>query len=222
VADDTLSELESQVAAYAPQFAALDRELKSAEDAAAKALSALEAAEKEEHELQTRVEEQKQLYEKSVSQLDAVRKPREATAAMTQAEITRRFLSDTEKEMHAAVARVVELRARLKELDTALDDARASQEEQRASLNQQVATLTVEVKAAREARSGSAAKVPKALLHKYDRLRTRRNSTSVFAIAENSCGNCDMAVPIHRRNMMGASGSLEPCEACGVLLYVSA
>jgi uncharacterized protein len=61
--------------------------------------------------------------------------------------------------------------------------------------------------------------VARPLLHKYDRIRSRRRSTAVFALREVSCGNCDTAIPLNRRSIMINTGTIETCEACGVLLY---
>lgn len=219
--DDVLSELEAAVESFAPRITELDRQLNSAVAEEARARAALDEAERREHELQMKTDEQKQLYERSMSQLEAVRKAREATAAMTQAEITRRFLQEMEKETQAAVARVVDLRARLKEKQEELETLQMEQSELRGGMQEQIAALRLQVQAAREKRKATSSHVPRALLQKYDKLRVRRASTSVFAILGSSCGNCDMAVPIHRRNMLGSSGGVEACEACGVLLYLA-
>jgi predicted nucleic acid-binding Zn-ribbon protein len=220
--DDVVSELEARVEAFQPQVEQLDRALKTAAAERDKARSALDAGEKHEHELQGRVETQRALHEKNLSTLDAVRKPREAAVAMNQAEITRRFLQDIERETQQAVARVVELRARLKEKEAEFTELEESQKSVRENISAQVAALRGEINAARGKRNESAVGVPRSLLGKYEKLRTRRREQSVFAIAGSSCGNCDMALPIQRRNMMVASGGIEVCEACGVLLYAGA
>jgi predicted nucleic acid-binding Zn-ribbon protein len=217
--DDVVSELESRIAAFGPRIEQLDRALKAAAAEEERARAALDAGEKHEHELQAKVEVQRALHERNVGQLDVVRKPREAAVAMSQAEVTRRFLQDLERETQQAVGRVVELRARLREKEAEHAALHESQKSVRDEIQSQIGALQVEVQAAREKRNESAQGVPRALLAKYERLRGRRRETSVFAILGSSCGNCDMAVPIQRRNLMSASGGIEVCEACGVLLY---
>jgi predicted nucleic acid-binding Zn-ribbon protein len=59
------------------------------------------------------------------------------------------------------------------------------------------------------------------MLGKYDRIRGKRQR-ALYALRGGSCGNCDTAVPLQRRNMMAGSGQIEVCEACGVLLYAEA
>ena len=40
-----------------------------------------------------------------------------------------------------------------------------------------------------------------------------------FRLRGPSCGHCDTSVPMQRRNLMAARGTIEVCETCGVLMY---
>lgn len=219
--DVTVSELESQLAELDQRVKELDSQLGALRQEELRAGQLLAEGERDEHEFQTRLEEQKALHDKSVSQLDVVRKPREAAAAMTQAEVTRRFLEDMERETQAAVAKVVDLRARHSEVTGRLRALEETQAEARNAIREQAAAIDGEMLAAREKRGTATGEVPRSLLARYEKLYTRRSEQSVFALLGSSCGNCDMALPIQRRNMMTSSGAIEACEACGVLLYVA-
>jgi predicted nucleic acid-binding Zn-ribbon protein len=72
--------------------------------------------------------------------------------------------------------------------------------------------------AARQERNKKTVGVPRQLLGKYDRIRTRRQK-ALYALRGDSCGNCDTAIPMQRRNLMTVNGAIDVCEACGVLLY---
>ena len=63
------------------------------------------------------------------------------------------------------------------------------------------------------------AKVDRVLLQKYDRIRTVRRDGAIFPLRGPSCGHCDTSVPMQRRNVMAAKGTIEVCETCGVLMY---
>ena len=80
------------------------------------------------------------------------------------------------------------------------------------------AELQSQLDSAKRDRDGRAVSVPRPVLGKYDRIRGRR-SQALYALRGGSCGNCDTAVPLQRRNLMASSGQIEVCEACGVLLY---
>jgi hypothetical protein len=74
---------------------------------------------------------------------------------------------------------------------------------------------------ARAKRAQTASHVPKTILTKYDRIRGRRGEQAIFALRGPSCGHCDTAIPLQRRNQMIGTGQIEVCEACGVLLYAT-
>ena len=75
---------------------------------------------------------------------------------------------------------------------------------------------------ARRKRETTSRSVPRPMLTKYDKVRARRRGETVFPLRGQSCGACDTAVPTQRRAAMAATGALEMCEGCGVLLYASA
>lgn len=84
-------------------------------------------------------------------------------------------------------------------------------EAQRSALQSEL----TEAQCERESRAGA---VSRPMLGKYDRIRGKRTQ-ALYALRGGSCGNCDTAVPLQRRNVMAGSGEIEVCEACGVLLY---
>jgi hypothetical protein len=57
------------------------------------------------------------------------------------------------------------------------------------------------------------------MLNKYERVRVRKHGETVFPLRGASCSACDTAIPTQRRATMAASGALEMCEGCGMLLY---
>ena len=87
--DDAIAELERQRAALERRSADLDRQRQFAADAVARARAAAEAEERRQGELEARIAAHKQMHERNLSRFDAVRKLRDANAAMAQAEMTR-------------------------------------------------------------------------------------------------------------------------------------
>ena len=74
---------------------------------------------------------------------------------------------------------------------------------------------------ARHEREEKAKGVPRSLLSRYDRIRSRKRVHAVFPLRGHSCGNCDTMLPLQRRSMMIGTGATEICEGCGVMLYAS-
>jgi uncharacterized protein len=100
------------------------------------------------------------------------------------------------------------------ELETAQTEARDSLAADQKAIEEQLA-------AARRDRDAKAARVPRSLLTRYDRIRSRKRVHAVFPLRGNSCGNCDTMLPLQRRSIMMNTGATEVCEGCGVMLFAA-
>ena len=219
--DAAIHEMEERLRATQPRLQQLDRAKESAETAVTRSQASLEAEEKKQRELQMRVAEHRTMHEKNVAQLDQVKKMREATAAVLQVERARRILADEEGELVTINRRIVELREACTNRQADLVKIDADQTSSREEIDAECAAIEEQLAGVRGKRNAAASKVPRPLLAKYDRIRTRRPAKSVFLLRETSCGNCDTSVPLQRRNLMLSTGIIEVCEACGVLLYAA-
>ena len=198
---------------------ALERERAEATTNLEKARAELAAEEKRQRELQSKFSEHKQLQEKNLAQLDAVKKAREATAAMSQIDITRRALMQDENDLQTAEQRARSLRDQvvarelvLMEVDERLRDTRTATAGEREVIEREIAT-------ARDKRDSSARDVSPRLLTAYDRLRRRGRGTPLAEIRGASCSACNTAIPMQRRNQIMSGLTIDACEGCGVLLY---
>jgi uncharacterized protein len=217
--DLAIHDIEEGVRALQPRLTDLDRQRQVAADALSRARGLVESEEKRQHEMQTRLGELKHSHERNLHNLDAVKKPKEAAAAMAQLEVTRKQLGDLESELQSAVRRLTDARAAVHIQEQALVELEKSQTAQREEIARERSALEEKLNGARGQRDGTAQKVSRQLLSKYDRIRGRKGARAVYALRGSSCGNCDTAIPMQRRNMMAGSGRIEVCEACGVLLY---
>ena len=137
---------------------------------------------------------------------------------MAQVESARRIIADDESELQALNRRIGELRTTVVTSEATL----ATIEEEQAAARDEIAGERAELDAslgeARTTRDGKTGAIPRPLLGKYDRIRTRR-AQALYPLRGESCGNCDTAIPMQRRNQMAVNGPIDVCEACGVLLY---
>lgn len=219
--DTAIRGLEARLAALEPRRLDLDRQQQLAADALARAESAVASEERRQRELLERVAQHKQLHERNVAQLDVVRKMKEATAAVSQVEQARRVLAEEESELHTINRRLDELRAVVGQQREGLATLQSEQTAARDALAAERSAIEAELATARERRHAAASRVARPLLGKYDRIHGRRRDHVVFALRGQSCGSCDTAIPLQRRNQLLASGGIELCEACGVLLYTT-
>jgi predicted nucleic acid-binding Zn-ribbon protein len=204
------------------QVAALDRAKAGATAALARAKTALEAEETRHRDLTNKVQDHKALQEHHVGALDAVRKPREATAAMAQIEMTRKVLAQEESDLHAMGSRIMDLRqaAGLQELEIA--EINTKQAEERTAIAETRAGVEQELAGAIAKRTATSSGVSKGMLSKYERLRDRGQSEPLFALRGQACGRCNTSIPLQRRNGIAGGKAIEVCEGCGVLLYATA
>lgn len=220
--DDTMIlELENRRKALEPRMAALDRKREAAAAAVSRSRAAVEAEERRQRELHGKIAQHKQMQEKNLAQLDAVKRLKEATAAMAQVESARRIIAEDESELQALNRRLGEMRTTVDSSEAALAEVEEEQSIAREEIEQERSEIDASLSAARTEREGKTTGLSRTLLGKYDRIRTRRTH-ALYALRGESCGNCDTAIPMQRRNQMAVNGPIDVCEACGVLLYRAA
>ena len=216
--DLRIREIEGKMKLLDPKMAELDKRREQAAAALVRAQTAVQTEEKKQGELQRRLAQHKQMQERNLHALDDVKRMREATAATAQVESTRRLMAEDESELQAVARRLTELNAAVSASQQALSAIEQEREATRPAIESERAELQSQLMDAKQHRQSRAAGVPVAILGKYDRIRGKRPQ-ALYTLRGGSCGNCDTAVPLQRRNMMAGSGHVEVCEACGVLLY---
>lgn len=211
--------LETRLAALAPRLATLETERARSAQELERARKNVEVEEARHREAQRRVETHRQLVERSQRQYESVTSPREANAALTQLDQTKRMAEDSERDAAQIQGRINEMRHHVAALEAALADVEHRQTEARSALDAERGEIEAELSKAREKRNHTAQAVPRSMLAKYDKVRSRRRAETLFPLRGPSCSACDTAIPTQRRAVMAASGTVEMCEGCGALLY---
>jgi len=216
--DLKIREIEAQIRELDPTLAEFDKRRDQVLATLARAEIAVAVEEKKRGELQARLAQHKQMQERNLHQLDDVKRMREATAATAQVESTRRLMAEDESEIAILGRRITEMNAAVASSRDALAALEEAQLAARPEIEAKRASLQSQLEAAKRDRDGRAGSVARPMLGKYDRIRGKRTQ-ALYPLQGGSCGNCDTAVPLQRRNIMASSGQIEVCEACGVLLY---
>lgn len=217
--DIELYALEDRLASLAPRIASLEKERGKVSAQLDRARASITAEEARHREAHLRVDSNRALVERSQRAYESVTSPKEANAAIVQLEQTKRMVDESERDAQQVQGRINELRHVVADLEKSLGEVEGRQATTRAALDAERASIEGEMAGARTKRDGTAKAVPPAMLSKYDRVRVRKRSESVFPLRGPSCSACDTAIPTQRRAAMAATGSLEMCEGCGVLLY---
>jgi uncharacterized protein len=219
--DEEIFAIEAKIAELAPRLEKLARERDREQSALAQARQSLESEERRRRDMETRLSHHRQLQERSQAQLNSITSPREATAAMAQAEQTRRMVHESERDIDALDRRISELKRAVQDREAAVTSVEQQQTDARASLEADRAKLDAELAEVRARRDTKAQGVPRATLARYDRILGKRRSQVVYALRGGSCSHCDTVIPVQRRATMAGSGALEACEGCGMLLYAA-
>lgn len=217
--DIEINSLEERLAALMPRLDAMVKEQERAASALDQARQAVDAEERRQRDIRSRLDQFRQLEERNQATLNAVTSAREATAATAQLDQARKMIGEAQRELDGNTHRISDLRHAVTERDHALRDMERAQSELRASLDSDRAAIEAQLAELRARRNDSAQHVPRSLLTKYDRIRSRKRVHAVFPLRGHSCANCDTVIPLQRRSAMTGSGATEVCEGCGVLLY---
>lgn len=219
--DDLVEAILVQLDAISPRLAVLDAVRARAVKSIQEISHTIAADESKRVDLFQRLEEHKLRHDKNVAQLDVVKRMREATAAVTQVEMGRKVLVELEGSLRDVVNRLNEGRRVLEDREVELTLLNEEQAAARQVLQAEREGLTATLLVAQEKREAKASAVRGPLRLMYSKIRQRRRSQSLFALVAGACASCDTAIPVHRRQAMTTSGSVEVCEACGVLIYAA-
>jgi uncharacterized protein len=219
--DAEIYTIERGLADLAPRLDALaaarDREMAAVQHARHE----LDLEERRYRELQSRIGQHRQLHEKHQAQMDTITNARQASAAMAQLDQARRMIADVERELDIMGRRVSEMRRTVEDRERAVQALEREQETARATLESDRGAMEARLRDAQGRREGRAQRVPRALLTRYDRIRTRKREHTLVPLRGVSCSHCDTMIPMQRRTAMSGTGAVEICEGCGVLLYAA-
>ncbi len=218
--DVAIHEVESKLAQLAPRLVQMQQEIDHASGRVLQARQAIEGEERRQRDVQGRVAQHRQLQERNQAQLNNIADARQATAAMAQLDQSKRMIDDDERELHQLGAKINEYRRTLSDLERELRAREEAQADARQALDADAAELRRQLDELRAGRAEKAARVPRPLLSRYDRI-AKRHKNAVVALRGQSCGNCDTTLPLQRRAAMAGSGATEICEGCGVMLYAA-
>jgi uncharacterized protein len=219
--DVVINDLETRLAELMPRLDTMTKERDKALAALQQARKVSETEEKRRQDVAARVSQHKALQDKNQAALNSVTSMREATAATAQLEQARRMIDEDERELSAIGQRLVEANRVVSERERVASELETAQNSARASLAVDQKDLEEKLVLAKQDREKKTKFVPRTLLSKYDRVRSRKRIHAIFPLRDNSCGNCDTMLPLQRRSVMVNTGGTEICEGCGVMLYAA-
>jgi predicted nucleic acid-binding Zn-ribbon protein len=158
---------------------------------------------------------------KSRSKSAKARTMREAEAAERELETVRRTIKDGEAERDRLKERIEKTRAGLAEPENALAEQKAELELAEVAMAAKLSELRIEREKTLVGRAEVAAKIDKAQLRVYDRLRTKLSPAVAEAVNE-TCSACRIAISPNRFQQLAKATEIMPCLHCMRILYVRA
>jgi predicted nucleic acid-binding Zn-ribbon protein len=219
--DLVIHDLETRLAELRPRLDAMAKDRDKALASLEQARQSAEAEEKRRADVAARVAQHKALYDKNQTALNAITSMREATAATAQLEQAKRMIDEDERELSSIGQRLQEANAAVTDRERVASELETAQQAAHDSLAADQERLESELGSARGVRMEKVKNVPRNLMSQYDRIRSRKRVHAVFPLRGSSCGNCDTALPMQKRNAMVGSARTEICEDCGVMLYAA-
>jgi predicted nucleic acid-binding Zn-ribbon protein len=216
--DHALLEAEHGLEAIHAETAALDQQLKGAEQSLATSQKAVADATRRRLEVEGKMENYRKLEERGKARLDQVKTPKEMQAVNVELDLARSVLAKEEGDWVKLAEILANHEANVADATTRLADLKEGQIAARAEIAGRERAAEAARQAALEARNASAAEVNRQLRSRYERLRSVKTPV-VVALDGPACGSCHTQVPLNRRSQIRAGTLIDFCESCGVILF---
>lgn len=219
--DIELAAMEARREAVPLRVAEVTREITALETERAERERALEAARLGRRGKESDLELQRERLARYERQLNEVKTNVAYSALLSEIQRAKKEINQVEDEILDFMGEREEHEKRVGELDLELASGREAAAGELAELAAEEVEIGRAMDAARHKRDTLAREVEPALYRLYDRLRRGRRFPALVPLRGKACGACHSSLPPQVIREITHEGSLHPCEACGVLIYVA-
>jgi predicted nucleic acid-binding Zn-ribbon protein len=217
--DSAITTIEKKLKALRPEIEDLDADLAELEDQLAVARGAAMEADKRRADLEARIESYRVMQERRRQRLEWVRGAKEASAIMAELDMARGVLAKEEADWLRSADELQEAEDLVAEADLRVEELKEAQKPKREEAAAKSTEYLAELEEARARRAEATKGIEHKILQYYDRILRGRAPNVLYPLTAGACGHCHTAVPLHRRQQVVSGSVVEPCEACGVLVY---
>ena len=217
--DSAIAAIEKKIQALRPEIEDLDADLAEVEKQLETAREAAAEADKRRADLEARIESYRVMQERRRQRLEWVRGAKEASAIMAELDMARGVLAKEEAEWMRSADELQEAEELVAEAEDRVQALKHEQQPKRDESAEKSAAYRVDMEAAKLERADAAKGVEFRILQYYDRIHSGRAPNAMYPLVGGACGHCHTAVPLHKRQQIVSGPVVEPCEACGVLVY---
>jgi len=217
--DSAIMAIESQLQSLEPAREALDADLADLKEQLDIARAAASEADQRRADLEARIESYRLMQERRRQRLEWVRGAKEASAIMAELDMARGVLAKEEAEWMRSADELQRAEERVAEAEASVGELEENQKPHRAELEDKSKALLADLETAKDRRKEAAKDVSFKILQYYDRINSGRAPNALYPLVAGACGHCHTSVPLHKRQQIVSGSVVEPCEACGVLVY---
>lgn len=218
VIDIDLRRIDEQLEKHHKGLSGMRSEVQGLEERLKTDRETLAQMDKTRNELATELRQMSQQIERSREKLSRARNERETNAAQREVEELRKLLRDREEDLERLNSAALQARSSIDDADGKRSALSGELEGTQAGITTSIGDLTAERKGRAEERARVAAKLPVALLRRYDSIRTRR-PVAIARTNDGTCLGCHVGVPPAMFQKMRNQGQFEQCPYCRRLLY---
>lgn len=217
--DSAIKVIERNLRSLEPEIETLDADLAEVEEQLVAANKRAADADKRRADLETRIESYRVMQERRRQRLEWVRGAKEASAIMAELDMARGVLAKEEADWMRSADDLQDAEDRVAEVVAHVAELEDTQKPQREEVAAKSAAYEADLEVARSVREVAAKDVDAKTLQYYNRILRGRAPAVLYPLVAGACGHCHTSVPMHRRQQIVSGPVVEPCEACGVLVY---
>lgn len=211
--DESAREFDAELTELPARIDEMRTDVRRLEDLLAKERERQQEAESLHKAQKAEVAERTDALSKAKSKAAKARTPKEADASEREVETNRRAIRDREEEVEKLAGAVEKLRGQVQEHEKELAELQDVVAKEESEAKARLAELEAERDRAVAGRDEVAAKLPKNVFQRYERVRKHKGS-GVSLVTTPNCGACSMAIPPQMFNELQRGDSLHQCQNC--------
>jgi len=219
--DKAVLAIQHELDGLSPETEVLDEAFAAVEQELEAALAELDVASTVRKELEGKIEGYRLMQERKRAKLEFVRGAKEASALMAELDLARTVMAREETDWLKSADRVESAELRAANSKTAVEQLAQEQEPTRKDLEEKRKEYAERLASATSERGDAKKTVDDGLLRRYERVRGGNAPFSLYELHGEACGHCFTHVPKHIQQQLTNHNTIDNCQVCGVMLFVS-
>ena len=214
-----IGDREKQLNAKPESFAAVDRELETANEEMQKLAASIETLSKEHRRVEGELSDQQELLKKYQGQLMLVKNQQQYAAAWKEIDATRKHVKELEDSALKTLGEVEAQQSQLDSRQAGHAELKGRWDAAHDAWQHSLSDLRAEVESLKKKAAAIEERIPDALTREFYRIFRQRQNSAVAPVLNDSCSACRTRIrpALHQQLKRG---DLVYCEGCHRILYL--